>query len=103
MFVILETGSKQYRVSKGSKIQVEKLEANEGDTVILDNILFVQKDDGEIVVGKPNVENTKVEAKVLRNYKDDKVLIFKKRRRHNSRRKNGHRQQKTELEILNIK
>lgn len=103
MFVILETGSKQYRVSEGSIIQVEKLEANEGDVVVLDNILFLQKDDGEIVVGRPSVENVKVEAKVLKNYKDKKVLIFKKRRRKNSRRKNGHRQEKTELQILNVK
>ncbi len=103
MFVILETGSKQYRVSEGNTIQVEKINANEGETITLDNVLFLQKDDGETIVGKPNIDNVKVEAEVVKHFKDDKIIIFKKRRRHNSRRKNGHRQQKTELKILKIK
>lgn len=103
MFVILETGGKQYRVSEGNTIDVEKVDAKEGDKVVLDKILFVQKDNGEIVVGQPMVENAKVEAEVVENYREEKVIIFKKRRRKNSRRKNGHRQEKTELKILNIK
>ncbi len=103
MFVILETGSKQYRVSEGNTIQVEKINANEGEIITLDNVLFLQKDDGETIVGKPNIDNVKVEAEVIKHFKDDKIIIFKKRRRHNSRRKNGHRQQKTELKILKIK
>lgn len=103
MFVILETGGKQYRVSEGNTIDVEKLDANEGDKVILDKILFVQKDNGEIIVGQPTVGNVTVEAEVVENYREEKILIFKKRRRKNSRRKNGHRQEKTELKILNIK
>lgn len=103
MFVVLETGSKQYRVSEGNTIKVEKLEANEGDKVIIDNILFCQNDNGETLIGKPKLDNVVVEAEVLRNYKDEKVIIFKKRRRKNSRRKNGHRQLKTELKILSIK
>lgn len=103
MFVILETGSKQYRVSEGNTIKVEKIEANEGDKVVLDNVLFLQKDNGETLVGKPKLDNVTVEAEVLKNYKDKKVIIFKKRRRKNSRRKNGHRQFKTELKISQIK
>lgn len=103
MFVILETGGKQYRVSEGNTIDVEKIDAKEGDKVVLDKILFVQKDNGEIIVGQPMVENAKVEAEVVENYREEKVIIFKKRRRKNSRRKNGHRQEKTELKILNIK
>ena len=103
MFVVLETGSKQYRVSEGNTIKVDKLEANEGDKVIIDNILFYQNDNGETLIGKPKLDNVVVEAEVLRNYKDEKVIIFKKRRRKNSRRKNGHRQLKTELKILSIK
>ena len=103
MFIILETGSKQYRVSEGNTIQVEKINANEGETITLDNVLFLQKDDGETIIGKPNIDNVKVEAEVVKHFKDDKVIIFKKRRRHNSKRKNGHRQQKTELKILKIK
>ena len=103
MFVVLETGSKQYRVSEGNTIKVEKIEANDGDKVILDKVLFFQDDKGNTWVGKPTLDNVIVEAEVLRNYKDEKVIIFKKRRRKNSRRKNGHRQPKTELKILSIK
>ncbi|MDR1499023.1 MAG: 50S ribosomal protein L21 [Rickettsiales bacterium] len=102
MFVVLETGGKQYGVSEGNTIKVEKLGANEGDTVTLSDVLFLQKDDGEILVGKPSLGNVKVEAVVMRNYRDDKILVFKKRRRKNSRRKNGHRQSKTELKISGI-
>lgn len=103
MFAVLETGSKQYRVSVGNTINVEKIEANEGEKIILDKILFIQQDNGEILVGKPTLDNVKIEAEVLKNYRDEKVIIFKKRRRKNSRRKNGHRQSKTELKILDIK
>ena len=103
MFVILETGGKQYRVSEGNTINVEKLGADEGNKVILNKVLFVQKDNGEIIVGQPVVENVEVEAEVVENYREEKIIIFKKRRRKNSRRKNGHRQEKTELKILNIK
>lgn len=102
MFVILETGNKQYRVTEGNTIKVEKIESNEGDKIILDNVLLLQKDSGETLVGKPNLDNVSVEAEVLKNYKDKKVIIFKKRRRKNSRRKNGHRQFRTELKILSI-
>lgn len=103
MFAIIRTGNKQYRVSEGNTINVERFEANEGDKVIIDDVLFLEKDNGEVLVGKPNLDNVKVEAEVLKNYKDDKVIIFKKRRRKNSRRKNGYRQLKTELKILSIK
>lgn len=102
MFAIVRTGNKQYRVSKDNTIKVEKIEANEGDRIDLSEVLFLENDNGEVLVGKPTLDNVKVEAEVLRNYKDDKVIIFKKRRRKNSRRKNGHRQFVTELKILNI-
>ena len=80
MFVILETGGKQYRVSEGNTINVEKLGADEGNKVILNKVLFVQKDNGEIIVGQPVVENVEVEAEVVENYREDKVIIFKKRK-----------------------
>ena len=102
MFAIIKTGNKQYRVSKDNTIKVEKIEANEGDEIELNDVLFLEQDDGKILVGKPNLDNVKIKAKVLKNYKDDKVIIFKKRRRKNSRRKNGHRQPLTELKILAI-
>ena len=102
MLAIIRTGGKQYKVAKGDRIQVEKLEANEGDNIILEEVLFVE-DGKDAKIGDPLVDGAIVEAKVLRNYKDKKVIVFKKRRRQNSRRKNGHRQHKTELKIMDIK
>ena len=103
MFAIVKTGGKQYRVAQNDKIKVEKLEAVEGDKIILDSVLFIGDEKGEAIFGAPLIEGAKVEAEVLKNYRDKKIIIFKKRRRQNSRRKNGHRQYKTELKILNIK
>ena len=103
MFVILRTGGKQYRVSQGNKINVEKLDGNVGDKISLKDILLLSNDDNSISVGQPNLSNVVVEAEILDNYKEDKVLIFKKRRRKNSKRLNGHRQNKTAIKILNIK
>ena len=102
MFAIIKTGGKQYKVAKDAKIKVEKLEAKVGDKITLDNILFIGDEKGEAIFGNPLVAGAKVEAEVLKNYRDKKVIVFKKRRRQNSRRKNGHRQYKTELKILNI-
>lgn len=102
MFAIVKTGGKQYRVAQNDKIRVEKLEAKEGEKITLDSVLFISDDKGQAIFGSPLVDGAKVEAEVLKNYRDTKILIFKKRRRQNSRRKNGHRQYKTELKILNI-
>ena len=101
MFAIVKTGGKQYRVAANDKINVEKLDIEEGKKVTLNDVLFVQKD-GKAVFGEPLIKGATVEAEVLRNFKDKKVIIFKKRRRQNSRRKTGHRQHKTELKILSI-
>jgi large subunit ribosomal protein L21 len=68
----------------------------------LNNVLLVQKDDGKSLIGDPMVKNAKVEAEVVKQFRDEKVIVFKKRRRKNSRRKNGHRQSKTTIKILNI-
>lgn len=102
MFAIIKTGGKQYRVSKDDKIKIEKLCCNEGEKVTLESVLFIQNDNGEAIFGTPTVNGAKVEAEVLRNFRDKKIIVFKKRRRQNSRRKNGHRQSRTELKILNI-
>lgn len=103
MFAIVETGGNQYRVAPGNKINVEKIEGDEGSKITLDNVLFVQKEDGNALIGKPLLDNVKVEAEIVKTYKDEKVIDFVKRRRKNSRRKNGHRQPRTELKILDIK
>ena len=103
MFAIIETGGNQYRVAPGNTINVEKIEGEEGSKVILENVLFVQQDDENSLIGQPLLKNVKVEAEIVNTYKDEKVTDFVKRRRKNSRRKNGHRQTKTQLKILDIK
>lgn len=100
MHAIIVTGGKQYRVTAGSIIEVEKLEVNVGDTVKIDQVLALSGDKN--VVGSPTVAGAVVEAQVLEQGKADKVLIFKKKRRHNYRRKNGHRQRFTALHITSI-
>lgn len=102
MFAIVQTGGKQYRVAKNDKIIVENLNANLGDKVKLE-VLFAQDEAGKASFGSPVIKGAEVEAVVSKNFKDDKVIVFKKRRRQNSRRKNGHRQLKTLLKIVDIK
>ncbi len=102
MFAVVETGGKQYRVALSQKIIVEKIEGEVGSKISLDKVLLIQDKDGVSKFGSPLVEGAKVEAEICKTFKDDKVIIFKKRRRKNSRRKNGHRQTKTLLKILSI-
>lgn len=103
MFAIVKTGGKQYRVAPDEKITVEKIEGEAGTKVTLDNVLFLQNDSSEPTFGDPIVKGATVEAEIVKTYKNKKVIIFKKRRRQNSRRKQGHRQFRTELKILSIK
>lgn len=100
MYAVIQTGGKQYRVTAGDIIQVEKLAGAAGDTVKLDQVLSLSGD--KLLVGSPMVQGALVEAQILGQEKADKVLIFKKKRRHNYRRKNGHRQQLTALHILSV-
>ena len=90
MYAVIKTGGKQYRVAKGDKIFVEKLEGNVGDAVSFDQVLLLGGD--AIKLGKPLVSGAKVEAKILEHGRGEKVIIFKFRRRKNYRRKTGHRQ-----------
>lgn len=101
MFAVIETGGKQYKVSVGSVVNVEKLAANVGDEIILDKVLLVGKDDG-VLIGKPYVEGAKVVAKVIRQDKYPKVIVFKFKRKKHYRRKYGHRQPFTQLSIQEI-
>ena len=101
MYAVVKTGGKQYRVSAGETIKVEKLEGNPGDTIELDQVLLLA--DGEsLTLGFPLVEGAKVKAKILEQAKDPKVVIFKYRRRKRYRRKAGHRQPQTFLHITDI-
>ncbi len=100
MYAVIQTGGKQYRVTAGDIIQVEKLEGAAGDILKLDQILSLSGD--KIVIGSPMVSGAVVEAQIISQEKTDKVLVFKKKRRHNYRRKNGHRQQVTILHITSV-
>lgn len=101
MYAVIETGGKQYKVSEGDTIFVEKLGVEEGEAVTFDKVLVVA--DGENVkVGAPLVEGAKVEAKVVKNGKAKKIYVFKMKRKKNYRRKKGHRQPFTKVEISKI-
>lgn len=97
MFAVIKTGGKQYKVTTGDVVKVEKLNAAEGSEVIFDQVLAL---DGK--VGKPFIKGASVKATVLKQAKDAKVIIFKKKRRQNYRRKNGHRQQITLVKIADV-
>lgn len=100
MYAIIETGGKQYTVEAGNKIRVEKLDAKEGDVVTFDKVVFVSGDEPK--VGTPYVEGAKVEAKVLAQDKAKKVVVYKYKAKKNERKKRGHRQPYTLVEITGI-
>ena len=97
MFAVVRTGGKQYRVAAGDKIAVEKLAGEAGDTITLGDILLAGEGDTLSDAGKVTVS-----AEIIAQAKSEKVIVFKKRRRHNYRRKNGHRQQMTLLRITDV-
>ena|SRR3989338_4600916 len=103
MFAIVEVQGKQYKVAANDKIKVDNLNQEVGAKIVFDKVFCVTNEKGEAIIGEPLVQDAKVEFEVIKNFKDAKVLIFKKRRRKNSRRKRGHRQQKTELKVLAIR
>ncbi len=100
-FAVIRTGGKQYRVTPNAVLTVEKLEAEPGGTVTFHDVLALGGDGG-LTLGAPTVPGASVTATVLEQTRGDKVLIFKKRRRKNSRRKRGHRQHLTVLRIAEI-
>ena len=101
MQAVIRTGGKQYLVKPGDIIDIEKIPGEKGDSINFDEVLFVSND-GEVKVGKPLVENVKVEGKILNQKKGDKIIVFKFKRRKDYRNKNGHRQRYTTLEITDI-
>lgn len=102
MYAIIQTGGKQYRVAPGDVLRVERLPGERGDAVQLDQVLLVTEDGGEVRVGTPLVENASVKGEIVRQGKAKKVLVFKKKRRKNYRRKQGHRQLFTAVQIQEI-
>ena len=100
-FAIIETGGKQYKVSTSKILEIEKLDAKKGETIKFKNVLLLN-DDKNTELGNPSIEGAEVEAKLLDNVKDRTILVFHKRRRKNSRKKNGHRQRHSKIQITKI-
>jgi len=101
-YAVIQTGGKQYKVQSGEILKIEKLPNSKSDTKIEFKEILAYGDDKVIEVGAPTVQGAKVEANLIKNSKNRTVLIFKKRRRQNSRRKNGHRQQYSMIRINKI-
>ena len=100
-FAIIETGGKQYKVSASKILEIEKLNAKIGETVKFKNVLLLN-DDKTTEIGSPSINGATVEAKLLDTVKDRTILIFHKRRRKHSRKKNGHRQRHSKIQITKI-
>ena len=101
MYAIIQTGGKQYRVSEGDVVSIEKLTAAEGEEVVFDQVLTVVAD-GDVKIGKPVLEGAKVTAKVVEHGKGKKILVFKYKAKSNYRKRQGHRQPYTKVEISKI-
>ena len=100
-FAIIETGGKQYKVSTSKILEIEKLDAKKGETIKFKNVLLLN-DNKTTEIGNPSIEGATVEAKLLDNVKDRTILVFHKRRRKHSRKKNGHRQRHSKIQITKI-
>ena len=101
MFAVIQTGGKQYKVIEQDIIFVEKLDANEGDEIVFDSVMALSNDNG-FKVGTPTVEGAKVTAKVLKNGKGKKIYVIKYKSKKNEKKKIGHRQPYTKVEITAI-
>ena len=102
MYAVIRTGGKQYRVSPDDVLEIEKIEAAEGDVVELPEVLLIGKDGSEPQVGTPVIDGARVAAEVLEQGRGDKIIVFKKKRRKNYRRKRGHRQHLTTIRVLEV-
>ncbi len=101
MYAVVKTGGKQYRVTPGETIQVEKLDGNTGDTVEFSEVLAIV-DEGKLTVGNPCIENARVAGEIVTQKRDRKILVFKSKRRKGYRKMRGHRQFVTEVKIGEI-
>ncbi len=102
MYAIVNTGGKQYRVQPGDTVRVEYLPGDQGDLIELEDVRLFSNDDGEVTVGAPIVDGAKVTAEVVQQGRGKKVIIFKYKAKTRYRRKNGHRQNFTELRVTDI-
>jgi len=102
MYAIVNTGGKQYRMQPGDTVRVEYLPGDQGDLIELDDVRLLSDDDGDVTVGAPTVEGAKVTAEVVQQGRAKKVIVFKYKAKTRYRRKNGHRQNFTELRVTDI-
>jgi large subunit ribosomal protein L21 len=102
MFAVIRTGGKQFKVTKKETLRVPKMDIEEGKSINIDDVLMLS-DGKETKVGTPTISGAKVSAKVIEHIRDKKIVIFKKKRRQNYRRTQGHRQDLTVIEITDIK
>ena len=102
MFSVIETGGKQYKVSVGNKIKVEKIDGEVGSEVKFDKVLLISSDD-DVKIGQPYIDGSEVSGKIVAQKRDKKKIVFKYKPKKRERTKNGHRQHYTEVEITNIK
>ena len=102
MYAIVEIAGRQFKVEKGRKLYVYRLQGDEGSSLSFDKVLLTDND-GQVKIGTPVVEGSVVNATILKHLKDDKVIVFKKRRRKGYQVKNGHRQYLTQIQIDEIK
>jgi large subunit ribosomal protein L21 len=101
MYAVIKTGGKQYKVSEGDVLNIEKIEGTKGDVVVFDEVLMISGDE-DIKVGTPRVEGAKVTGEIVAQTKGTKIKVFKMKRRKGYRRKTGHRQELTGLKIKEI-
>jgi large subunit ribosomal protein L21 len=101
MFAVIQTGGKQYVVKEGEQLSVEKLDVEAGQTVLFDRVLLIEEGE-KTLIGAPVLETAVVKAQVIENYKDEKIIVFKKIRRKQYRRTRGHRQPMTKVAIVKI-
>ena len=103
MYAVFEHNDKQYKVSKGDYIKLPRqVGLKKEDSIKFDKILFIKSENGDLQVGSPLVTGSSVEATVIEQIRDKKIIVFKKKRRHNYRRKIGHRQDLTLIKIKNV-
>ncbi|MEM6265648.1 MAG: 50S ribosomal protein L21 [Bacteroidota bacterium] len=102
MYAIVNIAGKQFKVKEGQSLYVHRLAQEEGENVEFGDVLLLDNEEGGVSVGKPHVEGATVTAKVLTHLKDDKIIVFKKKRRKGYRKKNGHRQHLSKIQIETI-
>lgn len=102
MFAVIETGAKQYIVKEGATIDIEKIEGDLQSEIVFDKVLLLSRDNDQVTVGQPYLQDVTVKARIINQYKDDKVIVFKFKPKTGYKRKAGHRQPLTTIRVESI-